>query len=79
MKLVISQKLAICLGLTHGLKLAGIVATVLLTVAHFLNPSIVWEYPVMLASATAAAALLHSILIDRAKKEFFTAMKNLHH
>ena len=77
MKLVISQRLAMCLGFVHGVKVAGIAATVLLVAAHFLNPSIAWAFPALTVSASIAAALLYSILVDRTRKALIASLKKL--
>ena len=77
MKLVISQRLAAALGMTHGLRVAGAVAMVLIVVAKIFNPALSWLLPALFACVSIAAALLYSILVDKAQKAINDRLKKL--
>jgi hypothetical protein len=67
-KPVISQNLALLIGLVHGLWVSGSVSTILLVIAHFFNPGLSWFVPALFAAVAFAAFLLYSNLVDKAKK-----------
>jgi len=76
-KLVVSQKLAMGLGYTHGVRLAAAIATILLVIAHLFNPAILLVYPLLSSIVGLAATLLYGVLVHRAQKALRDSLKNL--
>lgn len=77
MKLVVSQNFARGLTFTNYLRIVGTITTIFLVITHFIVPSMAWMWSVLTAYMGIVGALSHLILVSRAKKSLFEALKKI--